>query len=178
MPHKKNPDVLELVRGHAGRSIGELAGLLALLKGLPLAYNKDLQLDKEPVFRMRAVLAAGLPAVAALVSRLRLDRARMKEAASDDALLATELADAMARRGVPFRRAHELVGRLFAEAGRSGRSLRDLPVSPDFTRSDRSSLDVTRALARRGAIGGTSPKRVAEAAGDARRRVREARNRR
>ncbi len=178
MPHKKNPDILELLRGHAGRSIGELAGLLALLKGLPLAYNKDLQLDKEPVFRLRAVLAAALPAMTALVSRLRLDRARMRKAASDDALLATELADAMARRGVPFRRAHEFVGRLVADAGRSGRSLRDLPVTPEFTRGDRSSLDVARALSRRATIGGTSPKRVAEAAKAAGKRVREARSRR
>ena len=114
----------------------------------------------------------------AFVSRWTLDRARMKEAASADALLATEVADAMARRGIPFRRAHETVGRLVAEAGRSGRSLRELPVSSDFTRGDRASLDVARALARRATIGGTSPKRVGEAAKAARRRIREARVRR
>ncbi|MGH9442159.1 MAG: argininosuccinate lyase [Thermoanaerobaculia bacterium] len=177
MPHKKNPDVLELVRGHAGRSVGELAGLLALLKGLPLAYNKDLQLDKEPVFRMRAVLAAGLPAMNALLSGLKLDRVKMKEAASADALLATELADAMARRGIPFRRAHELVGQRVAEALRRGRSIRSLPATRDVTRADLASLDVGRALARRAALGGTSPKRVAEAAREARRRIRLERGR-
>src|SRR5450759_5721547 len=103
MPQKKNPDVLELARGHAGRAIGELTGLLALLKGLPLAYDKDLQLDKEPVFRVRGVLAAALPALIGLVEGLHLDRERMALAASDDRLLAPELANALANRGMPFR---------------------------------------------------------------------------
>src|SRR5262245_9919513 len=96
MPHKKNPDLLELLRGHAARAAGEVGGFLALLKGLPLAYNKDLQLDKEPVFRLRATLAAALPAAAELVAGLTLDRARMRDAAADERFLATELADALA----------------------------------------------------------------------------------
>ncbi|MGZ4810515.1 MAG: argininosuccinate lyase, partial [Thermoanaerobaculia bacterium] len=106
MPHKKNPDVLELVRGHAARSIGELTGLLALMKGIPLAYDKDLQLDKEPVFRMRGVIAAALPALTGLIAGLKLHRDRMRTTASNDLLLATELADALAARGVAFREAH------------------------------------------------------------------------
>jgi argininosuccinate lyase len=111
MPQKKNPDVLELVRGHAGRAIGELAGLLAVMKGLPLAYDKDLQLDKEPLFRMQATLAAALPALTALIGGLKLNRERMRAAAQSPLLMATAIADAMAARGVPFREAHERVGR-------------------------------------------------------------------
>ncbi len=164
MPQKKNPDVLELVRGHAGRSIGELTGLLAILKGLPLAYDKDLQLDKEPLFRTRAVLAAALPALTAVVKGLRLKPERMRAAAGDDRLLATELADALARRGVPFREAHEVVGRRFALAEESGKGLVELPPGDGITKADLASVDLEKALARRGAVGGSSPKLVVRAA--------------
>jgi argininosuccinate lyase len=164
MPQKKNPDLLELVRGHAGRAIGELTGLLALLKGLPLAYDKDLQLDKEPLFRTRAVLEAALPALTALVKGLRLKSERMKVAAGDDRLLATELADALARRGVPFREAHEIVGRRFALAEETGKGLAQLRPGDGITKADLASVDLGKALSRRAAVGGTSPKRVAQAA--------------
>ena len=110
MPHKKNPDVLELARGHAGRAIGELTGLLAVLKGLPLAYDKDLQLDKEPLFRIRHVLSLVLPAIGELISGLAVDRKRMAEAATSDQLVATSYADKLAATGIPFRQAHEIVG--------------------------------------------------------------------
>jgi argininosuccinate lyase len=171
MPQKRNPDVLELVRGHAGRAIGELAGLLALLKGLPLAYDKDLQLDKEPVFRVRGVLRAAVPALAGLVAGLRLDRERMERAASDDRLLATDLADALARRGTPFREAHEIVGRRVAEAEALGTTLAALGPAPGITAGDLRALDVRRALARRDVPGGTAPRRVARAARAAIRRL-------
>jgi argininosuccinate lyase len=171
MPQKKNPDLLELVRGHAGRALGELTGLLALLKGLPLAYDKDLQLDKEPLFRTRAVLGAALPALTALVLGLKMNRDRMRHAATDDRLLATELADALARRGVPFRQAHEIAGRRFAAAEAAGVGLLGLPPSDGVTESDLASVDLGRALARRGAAGGTSPKRVAQAARKAAARI-------
>ena len=164
MPQKKNPDVLELARGHAGRAVGELAGLLALRKGLPLAYDKDLQLDKEPLFRTRAVLDAALPALTALVAGLKLRRGRMRDAATDDRLLTTELADALARRGVPFRQAHEIAGRRFASAEASGVGLLELPPADGVTIADLESVDLGRALARRDALGGTAPKRVAQAA--------------
>ena len=164
MPQKKNPDVLELARGHAGRAIGELAGLLALLKGLPLAYDKDLQLDKEPLFRTRTVLGAALPALTALVAGLKLRRERMRDAATDDRLLTTELADALARRGVPFRQAHEIAGRRFAAAEASGVGLLEVPPADGVTIADLESVDLGRALARRGALGGASPKRVTQAA--------------
>ena len=171
MPHKKNPDVLELVRGHAGRAVGELAALLAILKGLPLAYDKDLQLDKEPVFRMQETLVRALPALTALVHGLRVDRDRMRAAAATDVLLATELADAMARRGVPFRDAHEIVGRRVAAALAAGRGLRELGPTHEIAAADLEALDVGRALGRKATLGGTAPQRVARAAQAARRRI-------
>jgi argininosuccinate lyase len=114
MPQKKNPDVLELARGHAGRAIGELTGLLSVLKGLPLAYDKDLQLDKEPLFRIRTVIAHVVPAVAAVVDGLQLNRERMAKAATSDLLVATSYADKLAATGIPFREAHEIVGKAIA----------------------------------------------------------------
>ena len=149
MPQKKNPDVLELVRGHAARSIGELTGLLTLMKGLPLAYDKDLQLDKEPLFRSRATLAVVLPALTALIAGLKLDREKMRAAASDDLLLATAVADAIAAKGTPFREAHEMVSSNLAR-------LQDLAKEHGVT--------LESVLDRKSAPGGTSPKRVKEAA--------------
>lgn len=175
MPQKKNPDVLELVRGHAGRSIGELAGLLAVLKGIPLAYDKDLQLDKEPAFRLRATLLLALPALTALLADGKLDRERMALEAADDRLLATELADALAGRGVPFRRAHEIVGKRVAEAARTGKSLLALGEDSDVTAKDLLSLTVARSLAKRSVFGGTAPKNVKKAAKAAQRRIETAR---
>jgi argininosuccinate lyase len=178
MPQKKNPDLLELVRGHAARAAGDVAGFLALLKGLPLAYDKDLQLDKEPAFRLRETLAAVLPAVAELAAGLRVDRKRMAAAASDERLLATDLADALATRGVPFREAHARVGRRLARARAAGTTLAGLPPSDGIEAKDLAALDLRRALARRGARGGTSPRRVAEAARIALRKIAAARRRR
>jgi argininosuccinate lyase len=109
MPHKLNPDVAELARGKAGTAIGRLAGLLAVVKGLPLAYDRDLQEDKAPVFAARRDLAGALGALAVLVGGLELDRERLAEAASDPLLLATDAAEALVREGVPFRDAHASV---------------------------------------------------------------------
>jgi argininosuccinate lyase len=149
MPQKKNPDVLELTRGHAARAIGELTGLLALLKGLPLAYDKDLQLDKEPLFRIRAVLATVVPALTAIVSGLVLDRERMRAAASSPPLIATAVADAMAAKGTPFREAHEIVGRRLASIGELAKE---------------HGVTLESILNQKSALGGTAPARVAEAA--------------
>jgi argininosuccinate lyase len=145
MPQKKNPDVLELTRGHAARSLGELTGFIALLKGLPLAYNKDMQLDKEPLFRTRATLGVLLPALTALVGGLTLHRDRMRDAAGSPLLLATDAADALAATGIPFREAHEIVGKRVIESQSPKGSLAD-------------------ALDRKNVIGGTNPARVATAA--------------
>ena len=109
MPQKLNPDVAELVRGKAGTAIGRLTGLLATLKGLPLAYDRDLQEDKAPVFAARADLAGALAALAAVVRGLELDRERLAAAAADPLLLATDAAEALVREGLPFRDAHERV---------------------------------------------------------------------
>jgi argininosuccinate lyase len=142
MPQKKNPDVLELIRGHAARSIGELTGLLALMKGLPLAYDKDLQLDKEPLFRTFTVLRTALPALTALIADLKLDRDRMRTAATSPLLLATDAADELAAKGVPFREAHEIVGKNRQQSFNS----------------------IETILGKKSASGGTSPERVREAA--------------
>ena len=149
MPQKKNPDVLELVRGYAARTIGELTGLLSLLKALPLAYDKDLQLDKEPLFRTRTVLARVLPALAALIERLILNREAMRAAASSDALIATAVADAITATGVPFREAHDQVSR----------NLPDLAAM-----AQQHGVTLETILAAKSAIGGTAPERVREAA--------------
>jgi argininosuccinate lyase len=148
MPHKKNPDVLELTRGHAARAIGELTGFLALLKGLPLAYNKDLQLDKEPLFRTRTTLAILLPALTALVAGLQLNREAMRTAAGNELLMATHRADMLAATGIPFREAHEMVGKtLAASAPEAG-------AAPQ----------VEDVLASKNVLGGTAPDRVLAAA--------------
>ncbi|HLJ75533.1 MAG TPA: argininosuccinate lyase [Thermoanaerobaculia bacterium] len=157
MPQKKNPDVLELLRGHAGRAIGELTGLLAVMKGIPLAYDKDLQLDKEPLFRMRATLAAALPALAALLGGLKLNRDRMRAAAQSPMLMATAVADAMSAKGTPFREAHERVGRELA-------SIEKLAKEHGVT--------LESILAKKNALGGTSPARVKEAAAAMQERLR------
>lgn len=175
MPHKKNPDLLELTRGHAGRAIGELAGLLSILKGIPLAYDKDLQLDKEPLFRSRAIVGAVLPALTALVTDLVLHRDRMAAAAGDDRLLATELADALAARGIPFREAHEIVGKRISAALAAGKGLRELGPGDGITAQDLLKMTLARALRKRTAFGGTSPLRVKSAAAAALSRIQKAR---
>jgi argininosuccinate lyase len=141
MPHKKNPDVLELARGNAARLLGELTGFLALLKGLPLAYNKDLQLDKEPLFRTRTTLALLLPALTALIGGLKLTP-KMSQAAASPLLLATDAADTLAATGIPFREAHEIVGR----------------------QGSVSTASVGEVLAKKNVFGGTAPDRVLAAA--------------
>jgi argininosuccinate lyase len=149
MPQKKNPDVLELTRGYAARGIGELTGFIALLKGLPLAYDKDLQLDKEPLFRTRAVLASLLPALEELIAGLSLDRDRMRAAAGSDALIATAVADALAATGMPFREAHDQVSR-------------DLANLSSMAKEHGVTLDGM--LAKKNSYGGTAPERVRAAA--------------
>jgi argininosuccinate lyase len=166
MPQKKNPDVAELVRGKTGRVIGALVALLTTLKGLPLAYNRDLQEDKPALFDAADTLRQCLDILAAMLPRLRFRTARMA-AAADGLLLATDLADALVERGVPFRRAHEIVGRLVRHCLATGTALRDLDASVLRRHSPALTPDLVRRLtprasvARRRVIGGTAPREVA-----------------
>ena len=167
MPQKKNPDVAELARGKAGRLIGGLTGLLVTLKGLPLTYNRDLQEDKEPVFDAADTLLLVLPAMAGLVSTLRFHAKRLAASAAAGYALATDLAEHLVRRGVPFREAHEMVGHLVVwcqvhECELAEVSDADLArVSAQLTPDVREVLTVPGALAARNTFGGTSPARVA-----------------
>jgi argininosuccinate lyase len=166
MPQKKNPDVAELARGKAGRLIGDLAGLLATLKGLPLAYNRDLQEDKEPVFDAADTLRLLLPAFTGMVATLRFDVARMAELAPQGFSLATDVAEHLVRAGVPFRDAHELAGACVRLAEGRGVELADLTddelagVSQHLA-GVRAVLTVEGSLASRSARGGTAPAAVA-----------------
>jgi argininosuccinate lyase len=126
MPQKKNPDVAELARAKAGRLIGDLTGLLATAKGLPLAYNRDLQEDKEPLFDAVDTLTAMLPALAGAVRTLSFDDQAMRRAAEHGSVLATDLAEYLVRKGTPFREAHDVVGRVVARALAQGKALSDL----------------------------------------------------
>jgi argininosuccinate lyase len=168
MPQKKNPDVAELTRGKAGRLIGDLTGLLATLKGLPLAYNRDLQEDKEPVFDAADSLALLLPAMAGLVSTLEFDTERMAQLAPRGFALATDVAEWLVRQGVAFREAHEIAGGAVRAAEARGVELWDLTdaelagVDPRLAPAVRRVLTVEGSLASRDAVGGTAPVRVAE----------------
>ena len=121
MPQKKNPDSLELIRGKCGRVFGDLTSLFVTLKGLPMTYNRDLQEDKEPLFDAAAQLSGSLEMAALVVRTARLKPASPRAAAEDGWLVATDLAEELARRGVPFHQAHQLVGRLVLESVKSGK---------------------------------------------------------
>jgi len=162
MPQKKNPDPLELARGKAGRLTGNLTGLLTTLKGLPSAYDKDLQEDKEPVFDSADTLLALLPVLAGLVETLQINPENMASSLGSE-LLATDLADELVADGIPFREAHEMVGRLVSAAERSGVELSDLPDEAVEAAGYRGnpaalrSLTAEKALERRSNTGGVAP---------------------
>ncbi|MGH3441317.1 MAG: argininosuccinate lyase [Nitriliruptorales bacterium] len=167
MPQKRNPDVAELVRGKAGRVIGDLVAVLVTVKGLPLTYNRDLQEDKEPLFDAIDTLSLALPAVAGMLGSLEFDRGRLEEAAGGGFALATDLAEELVRRGVPFREAHDVVGRLVREAEARGGDLDALEpeelvaAHPALDRSVAELLDPRRAVERRASSLGTAPTTVA-----------------
>ncbi|OBF44776.1 argininosuccinate lyase [Mycobacterium sp. 852002-50816_SCH5313054-b] len=168
MPQKKNPDIAELARGKAGRLIGNLAGLLATLKAQPLAYNRDLQEDKEPVFDAVAQLELVLPAMAGLVASLAFNVERMAALAPAGYTLATDIAEWLVRQGVPFRSAHEAAGGAVRAAENRGVGLDELTddelaaISPELTAQVREVLTIEGSVASRDARGGTAPTRVAE----------------
>ncbi|MEB4211033.1 argininosuccinate lyase [Mycobacterium sp. 94-17] len=168
MPQKKNPDIAELARGKSGRLIGNLTGLLATLKAQPLAYNRDLQEDKEPVFDSVAQLELVLPAMAGLVGSLAFDTERMAALAPAGYTLATDIAEWLVRRGVPFRSAHEAAGAAVRAAEQRSVGLDELTddelaaISPELTPQVRDVLTIEGSVSSRDARGGTAPVRVAE----------------
>ncbi len=181
MPQKKNPDALELLRGKSGRLLGNLTALLATLKGLPLAYNKDLQEDKRPLFDSMETLSACLRVLPPLLQGLRVDRKRALAAASAGYSNATDLADYLVDKGVPFRTAHECVGKIVRYAIDRGTELEALDLdelrrfAPQVEADVRERLGVAECLARRDVAGGTAPRRVAAALRHARLRLEESR---
>jgi argininosuccinate lyase len=191
MPNKRNPDPAELVRARAGRAIGALTGLLAMLKGLPLAYQRDLQEDKAPLFETAATWESSLEVFAGLIGSLAVDRERMRQAAAEGYTTATAVADALVRRGLAFREAHRIVGTLVAQAEAAGVELDDVPDSmiagafgstddpiardlvgdPTVGPAVRQAASVEGALASCDVVGGTAPARVAAALEAARARL-------
>jgi argininosuccinate lyase len=161
MPQKRNPDSLELVRGKSGRVVGHLVGLLMTLKGLPSAYNKDLQEDKEGLFDVIDTLSIELPIVATVIQTLQVNDERMA-AALDDAMLATDLADYLVRKGVPFRQSHELVGRVVKRSEDLGVSLREMAIAEyqdidgSFSQDVFEVFNVRKSVEARDARGGTA----------------------
>jgi argininosuccinate lyase len=168
MPQKKNPDIAELARGKSGRLVGNLAGLLATLKALPLAYNRDLQEDKEPVFDSVDTLEVLLPAFTGMVATLTFDTDRMAALAPEGFSLATDVAEWLVRTGVPFRVAHEVAGACVRRCEELGIGLDALTdeqlaeIDPRLTPDVRDVLTVEGSVASRDARGGTAPDRVAE----------------
>jgi len=174
MPQKKNPDIAELARGKSGRLIGNLTGILATLKGLPFAYNRDLQEDKEPVFDSVDTLLLVLPAIAGSVATLRFDSERMAAAAPEGYALATEIAEWLVQRGMPFREAHEVSGACVRVAEVRGVELWELTdeeladASPALSPEVRDRLTARAAVAARDRFGGTAPARVRDQLADLR----------
>jgi argininosuccinate lyase len=176
MPQKRNPDAAELARGKAGRLVGNLQAILTLLKGLPTGYNRDLQEDKVPLFDTVDTLLLTVSAMAGAVATAAFRPERMR-AAMDSQLLATDLADYLVRRGVPFRESHEVVGRLVRRAEDEGVPLAELPVSvfrqehPAFEEDVRDVFDWLRSVDARDSDGGTSRRAVVEQVEEARDRL-------
>jgi argininosuccinate lyase len=168
MPQKKNPDVAELARGKTGRLNGNLIALLTMMKGQPLTYNKDMQEDKEPLFDTVDTLSLLLPAVIRMIESARFKPERMAASLHGDFSTATDLADYLARKGVPFRVAHEVVGRVVRSSIEQGRGLEDIPVeelralAPELADAPADLLTPQSSLRARNSQGGTAPDRVRE----------------
>jgi argininosuccinate lyase len=169
MPQKKNPDVAELIRGKSGRLYGNLVAVLTMMKGLPLTYNSDMQEDKEPLFDSVDTLEAILGVLPPLLASLTFRTERMRAAAGEHYATATDLADYLVRKGLPFRQAHEIVGRVVRHALEAGRSLDALPLdtlrrfSPLIEADVSGALTVDASLRARAVTGGTAPEAVQRA---------------
>jgi len=178
MPQKKNPDAWELIRGKTARSISALLGLLTTLKGLPTGYQRDLQEDKEPLFAAHDQVLSTLRVASMAVATSTVNEERLRQSASDPGLLATEAADSLVRRGLPFREAHEVAGKIVREAERLGLPWTEFPLeklrsfSPLFDEEVRSALTVEAAIAARAAAGGTAQENVRRALATVRGRLK------
>jgi argininosuccinate lyase len=177
MPQKKNPDSLELIRGKSGRVFGALHALMVTMKGLPLTYNRDMQEDKEPLFDAATQVTGSLEMARAVVESARLNPERPLAAAAESWIVATDLAEALARAGTPFHQAHQLVGRLVLESVRAGKQPGDWTAeelqrfAPQFTSDIARLLDPREGMRSREIRGGTGPGAVAQALADARARL-------
>jgi argininosuccinate lyase len=169
MPQKKNPDSLELIRGKSGRVIGCLTSLLVTMKGLPMTYNRDMQEDKVPLFDAADQVNGSLLMMSAVIESAKLNPARPAAAASESWVVATDLAEALARAGMPFHQAHQLVGRLVLESTRTGKKPSDWTAeemqrfAPEFTPEFAVMLNAEKGIATREIHGGTGPESVAQA---------------
>ncbi|HNR29475.1 MAG TPA: argininosuccinate lyase [Candidatus Hydrogenedentes bacterium] len=178
MPQKKNPDVAELVRGKTARVYGDLMALLTLMKGLPLTYNRDLQEDKEQIFDVSDTLQVCLAVMTRMLPSVRVNAAAMRQAALEGFMEATDVADYLVARGMPFREAHELVGKIVLQCIRDGKRLPDMTLkefrefSPLFDKSISETLRLEAVVRRRDHPGGTAPRRVRAALRRARGRLR------
>jgi argininosuccinate lyase len=182
MPQKKNPDMPELVRGKTGRVVGSLVNLLVMLKGLPLAYNRDLQEDKAPAFEAFDTVHECLAVLSGAIASARFDKERMAAALQAGFLDATEVADWLASRGVPFRDAHHVAGKLVQQAIQEGRTLSELPLEAYEAAHDAFddtiflALDMVTAVERRDVVGGPSRARVTDAIAELRGRLQARRD--
>jgi argininosuccinate lyase len=166
LPQKRNPDVAELVRGGSGQLVGDLVSLLMTMKALPLSYNRDMQHDKQPVFRSTDTVLCSLNVMARMLPTLRVNREAVARALDDDSILAVELVEYLVRKGVPFRHAHERVGGLVAAAERQHKRLRELTLDELRKHADLfdgdvfEQLDAARSLERKASSGSTAPAMV------------------
>jgi argininosuccinate lyase len=178
MPQKKNPDSLELIRGKSGRVFGDFTSLFVTMKGLPMTYNRDMQEDKEPLFDAAAQLASALEMSAAVIASTQLHQGKPAEAARESWVVATDLAEALARAGTPFHRAHQIVGKLVLESIQQGKQPLDWTAeqltafAPEFTADMARLLQPTEGMKTRELPGGAGPAAVAKALEDAEARLR------
>lgn len=168
MPQKKNPDVPELVRGKTGRVYGNLVSLLTMLKSLPLAYNKDMQEDKEPLFDTVDTVKSSLTVFSGMMKKIKINKQKMLEAASGEFSTATEIADYLAKKGVPFRKAHEITGRIVKYCENKNKTLPELSMKEWKSFSDKfdsnvfKAIDIKKSIDNKNLTGGTSSKQVAK----------------
>jgi len=173
MPQKKNPDSLELIRGKSGRVFGDFSSLFVTMKGLPMTYNRDMQEDKEPLFESAAQVGGSLEMMAVVIESTGLNASKPAAAAEESWVVATDLAEALARAGVPFHSAHQIVGRLVLESVKQGKKPSDWSAAelqqfaPEFTGDMAKLLHPAEGMKSREVVGGTGPAAVARAVEEA-----------